>query len=218
MKKIILKIVLLGLIVTTLFSCDCKKNRNNTLDGTGSMDPENISNEETDNTPQIPQITNINKSPDRLTKEVQTYTVTLITEGKKVKLEDTKFSLDGKKWQESPEFKNVKCGEHIFYARYKNKNSLQSQKAMYFECFVDVPLPTVSQLNELLKKIAECDDNAMDEFRKYGKNVPVHGISDVGNIERLVRDACTKEVIYVVKEIKSDKSGNLAGIIIYKNQ
>jgi len=173
--------------------------------------------EETDDTPQIPQITKIKKSPDRLTKEVKTYTVTLTTEGKKVKLEDTEFSLDGKNWQKSAEFKDVKGGKYTFYARSKKDKSLQDKKEMYFECFVDVPLPTIPQLNELLKKIADCEDAASDELRKYSKNLPVRGVANINKIEQLVRDACINGTIYVVQKIETDKNGNLAAIIIRKN-
>ena len=222
MKKVILKIALTGLIVTTLFSCGHKNDRNNTLRNdtlevvTVIADSISDSEEKTDEMPQIPQITNIKKSPDRLTKEVNAYTVTLITEGKKVTLDDTEFSLDGKDWQKSAEFKNVKCGKYTFYARNKRDKSLQAQKEMYFECFVDVPLPTTLQLNELLKQIADCDDKASDELRKYGKNLPVSGVANVSNIEQLVREACMNGIIYVVQKIETDESGNLATIIIHK--
>jgi len=220
MKKVILKIVLSGLIAATLFACSHKNDRNNTLEETVITNSENDSIEESieeiNGIPQIPQITNIKKSPDRLTKEIKTYTVTLITEGKKVTLDDTEFSLDGKDWQKSAEFKNVKCGKYTFYARNKRDKSLQVQKVMYFECFVDVPLPTIPQLNELLKQIADCDDKASDEFRKYGKNLPVSGVANISNIEQLVREACMNGVIYVVQKIETDKNGNLAAIIIHK--
>jgi len=175
------------------------------------------SDEETDEAAQIPQIIQINSSPDRLTKEVKTYTVTVITEGKKVTLDDTEFSLDGKDWQKSAEFKNVECGKYTFYARNKRGKSLQDEKEMYFECFVDVPLPTIPQINELLKQIAECDDQASDELRKFGKNLPVRGVANIDNVEQLVRDACVNGVIYVVQKIETDNSGNLAALIIQKN-
>jgi hypothetical protein len=175
------------------------------------------SDEETDDAPKTPQITRINKSPETLTKEINTYTVTLITEGKKVTLEDMEFSLDGNDWQQSAEFKNVNCGKHIFYARNKRNKSLQDQKEMYFECFVDVPQPRIPQLNELLKQIADCDDNAGDELRKFGKNLPVRGVANISNIEELVRDACMNTAIYAVQIIETDNSGNLSAIIIDKH-
>ena len=213
MNKTVFKITLAILLITAMFSCKHKTDPNTFI----GVEEEMIlseSDEETDGTPQTPQITKINKSPDRLTKEVKTYTVTLITEGKKVSLEDTEFSLDGKDWQKSTEFKNVECGKYTFYARHKRDKSLQDQKEMYFECFVDVPVPTLSRLNELLKQIADCDDAASDELRKFGKNLPVSGVANISNIEQLVRDACMNGVIYVVQKIETDKSGNLAAIII----
>ena len=200
MNENVLKIVLAGLLITTMFSCRHK-----------------ASDKETGDIPQIPQITGINRLPDRLTKEAETYTVTLITEGEKVTVEDTEFSLDGKEWQKSAEFKNVKCGKCTFYARNKRDKSLQDQIEMSFECFADVPLPTIPQLNELLKQIADCDDNASDELRKFGKNLPVRGVANVSNIEQLVRDACMNGVVYVAQKIETDEDGNLAAIIIHKN-
>ena len=217
MKKGILKIVLAGLIVTTLFSCIHQNDRKNTSERTVTTDSKNDSDKEIDDVPQIPQITNINKSPDRLTKEVKTYTVTLITEEKRVMLDDTEFSLDGKEWQKTGEFKDVKGGKYTFYVRNKRNKSLQDQKEMYFEPFVDVSLPTIPQLNELLKQIAECDDKASDEFRKFGKNLSVNGVANVSNIEQLVRDVCMNEVIYVVQKIETDRNGNLTAIIIHNN-
>ena len=215
MKKGILKIALWGLILTTLFFCGCKNARNN-LEETVITDAEYDSEEETDGAPKIPQITYINKLPERLTKEVKTYTVTLVTEGKKVKLEDTEFSIDGKNWQKSTEFKEVPCGKYTFYARNTKNKSLQDQKEMYFECFAEVALPTISQLNELLKQIAKCNDEANDTLRKYGKNLPVRGVADINNIEQLIRDACMNGVTYVVQKMETDKNGNLIAITIHK--
>jgi len=217
MNKTGLIIALAGFVVTTLFSCGHKNVKNNTLEEieTGGSGTEIY--EETDNAFQIPQITRINKSPDILTKEAQNYTVTLVTEGKRVKLEDTEFSMNGKDWQKSAEFKNVTCGEYTFYARNKRNKSLQDQKKMFLECFVEVPLPTISQLNEYLRQIADCDDNASDELRKFGKNLPIRGVANVSNIEQLVREACMNGVKYVVEKIETDASGNLVAIIISKN-
>ena len=220
MNSKVCKIVLAGLLITTMFSCKHKSDPNGFKGGWEgtALSSHNSGDEVTGDTPQIPQMIRINKSPDRLTKEVTTYTVTLITEGKKVMLEDTEFSLDGKDWQKSAEFKNVTCGKYTFYARNKRDKSLQDQKEMYFECFVDVPTPTIAQINELLKQIADCDDHASDELRKHGKSLPVRGVADVGNIEQLVRDACMNGTIYVVQKIETDNSGNLQEITVNSEQ
>ena len=192
-------ITLSGLLIT-MFSCK----------------PQADSNTQRDNAPKIPQITNISKMPERLTKEVMTYTVTLITEENKVTLEDTEFSLDGKEWQKSAEFQSVTCGKYTFYARNKRNKSLQDQKEMSFECFVDVPLPTIPQLNELLKQIADCDDKASDALRVFGNNLPVRGIDNVSNMEQLLREACMNEVVFTVQKIETDTGGNLAAIVLQK--
>jgi len=218
MNKTVFKIIFVWLLLATMFSCRQKADSNTSDITVSSQDSISYSeNENEKRTDVAPQIIKINKSPDRLMKEVDTYTVTLITEGEKVKLEDTEFSLDGKDWQQSAEFKNVKCGKYTFYARNKQKNSLQDQKQMYFECFVDVPLPTIPQLNGLLKQIANCDDKASDELRKYGKDLPVRGVTNISNIQQLVVEACTNGKVYAVQKIETDKSGNLGAIVIIKN-
>ena len=217
MNTTVLKVALAGLLLTTIFSCRQKSDSHTFIGVEEGTDSGSESDEATDDAPKIPQIIKINKSPDRLTKEVKTYTVTLLTEGKRVRLEDTEFSFDGKDWQKSAEFNNVQCGKYTFYARNKQDKSLQDQKEMFFECFVDVPLPTIPQLNALLKQIADCDDKASDELRKFGKNLPVRGVSNVSDIEQLVRDACMNGVIYVVQKIETDNSGNLFAIIIHNS-
>ena len=210
-----MKIVFAGLfIVMTTFSC---KHKGEYQPSIGAEKESVFSQKFNSSRTAAPQITKITKSPDRLTKEVKTYTVTLITEGNILTLEETEFSIDGKDWKKTPEFTNVICGNHIFYARNKRNKSLLDQKEMHFECFVDVSLPTIHQLNELLKQIADCDDKASDELRKFGKNLPVHGVVNVSVIEQLVRNACINEVIYVVQKIETNENGNLAAIVIDKN-
>ena len=217
MYKTVLIFAFAGLFIT-MFSCRHKSNHRS-LNGLreGTVLSQDFSDEDNDDVPKIPQIIRINYSPDRLSKEVKAYTVTLVTEGKRVSLENTEFSLDGKNWQKSAEFKNVSCGKYSFYARNKRDKLLQDQKEMFFECFVDVQLPTVAQLNELLKKIANCDDHASDELRKFGKNLPVRGADNAGNIEQLVRNACINGITYIVQKIETDTSGNLAAIIIHNS-
>ena len=210
MNKNVLKIALSGLLAVTMFSCRHKAD-SHTSNGAGQETVANNS-----GSLPTPQITSINKTPDRLTKEVKTYTVTLETEGTGVLLEDTEFSIDGKNWQKSAEFKNVICGKYTFYARNKQNKSLKDQKEISFECFADVPIPTIPQLNKLLEQIADCDDKASDELRKFGKNLPVRGVVNVGAIEQLVREACMNGVVYAVQKIETDESGNLAAIIILK--
>jgi len=215
-KGLVIKTALaIFLITVIMFSC---KHKNNSKTSIGVDDESKFSKNLQSNLITTPQIINIIKSPDRLTKEVNTYTVTLLTEGNSVKLEDTEFSIDGKIWQKSPEFTKVLCGNNIFYARNKRDKLLLDQKEMYLECFVDVPLPTIQQLNDLLKQIADCDDNSSDELRKFGKNLPVKGVANVNTIEQLLRNACINGVIYVVQKIETDESGNIAAIIIVNNQ
>ena len=214
MYQTFFNILFYGLILISLFSCKQKVDSNSWIDHREEtvIDLEeaikDISN--------IPQIVQIIKSPDRLTKEIKTYTVTIITHAKNVTLDNTEFSINGTEWQKSAEFKNVECGKKTFYTRNKKDKSMKDQKEMCFECFVDVPLPTIIQLNELLQQTADCNDRASDELRQLGKNLPVRGITHVDNIEQLVRDACMNGIIYVVQRIESDSNGNLTEIFISK--
>jgi len=214
MYRTVLQIVYVGLLIT-IFSCKHKANQNSCTETDKKMNTsKGFYDKELDNMQKIPQIIKIDREPERLSKEVSTYTVTLTTESSKVKLEDTQFSIDDNKWQDSPIFNNVNCGKQSFYARNKRNKSWIDKKEYFLECFVDVPLPTISHLNELLTQIAGCDDDASDQLRKLGKNLPVRGINDITNIEQLLRDACVNRMIYVVKKIETDKNGNLSAIII----
>ena len=56
----------------------------------------------------------------------QKYKISIETDTAKVKFEDTEYSMDSATYQNSKEF-NVSSGEHTFYARNKNKNSLISE-------------------------------------------------------------------------------------------
>ena len=179
-----------------------------------TQDTTTIVNGPSDGVPHPPQITSIDASPKKLTKEVRTYTVTISTEGKIVTLANTEFSSDGKNWQKSPEFKNVACVKQTFYARNSRNKSLQDKSEIVFECFHDIPLPTIQQLNDLLKLIADADDDAGDDLRKFGRNLPVRGVANITNITELIRDASSNSTIYTVQKIETDKNGNLEAIII----
>ena len=203
MNKTVIKIALSGLLIS-MFSCNHKVEKSSIIEV-----EQGIVENESDHTPQITE--------DKIipNKETKTYTVILTTEGEKVKLDDTEFSLDGKNWQKTGEFQKLAGGKYIFYARNKRNKSLQTQRERYLEPFVDVPAPTIPQLNELLQQIADCNDEASDELRKFGKNLPVHGVANFGNIEQLIRDACVNGVVYDVQKIEADTSGNLAAIVIH---
>jgi len=217
MEKVIVKIAFIGLIVTTLISCGHKNNIDKPLGGTEITDSENIKEKEIDDMPEIPQITNIIKIPDRLTKEIKTYTVTLITEGKKVTLDDTEFSIDGKNWRKTGEFKEVTSGKYTFYARNKRNKSLLSKKEHYFEPYMDVPLPTIAQLNDYIKKIADYDDKAIDAMRKcLGNDCRVKGVGNIENVQQLILDISTKSRIYSVTNMEV-KNGIITSISVNKN-
>jgi len=206
MNKTVLIIALAGLLLA-MFACNHRAEKPSIIKlEEGIVEGKDVSN--------MPQITEDIVVPNKATK---TYTVTLITEGEKLKLDDTEFSLDGKKWQKSSEFQNLTGGKYTFYARNKRDKSLQTQRERYLETLVDVPTPTIPQLNELLKQIADCNDTASDELRKFGRDLSVHGVNNVGNIEQLIRDACINGVVYNVQKIETETSGNLAGIVIIEN-
>jgi len=215
MKKVILKIALIGLIVTTLFSCSGNKNEgNNTIETfDGRVDSITLN-----GTPQIPEIIEINKSPDRLTKEVNTYTVTLITDSEKVKLDDTEFSMDEKNWQKTGEFKDIKGGNYIFYARNKQDKSLLYETKQYLDSIIagNDPPPTAAQLNNYIIKIADYDDKAIDSMRNcLGNACKVKGAENIRDVQQLITDISTKSAIYSVTDIET-KSGIVTSISVSK--
>jgi len=215
MNKTILKIALVGLLTTTMFSC---KYRTDIHDFTGPKEKTVLPKDSNSDTtvPQVPQITKINKSPDKLTKDDETYTVTLVTEGEKETLQDMEFSMDGKYWQNIGEFKDVKGGKHTFYARNKRDRSLQDKKEMYFEPFVEIQIPTNSQLNEYLKQIANYDEMAIDNMRKcLGNDCCVKGVENIKNVQELIMDITIKGTIYSVTNIEM-KDGYVISISINK--
>jgi len=177
-------------------------------------DPEPIP----DNCVIAPEIIFIKRSPDRLRTENETYTVVIITNEKAVPLEDTEFSLDGKEWQKNNTFQNLKSGKYTFYVRNacnKRSKSLQDQKNIVLPDYELVEKLTVEKLNELLKKIADNDDDARDELQKYGNKVTVRGVAGINNLEELRRAACIN--LFTAQKVEYDNNGNLVLIIVTKN-
>ncbi|GHU79758.1 hypothetical protein FACS1894145_4590 [Bacteroidia bacterium] len=181
MNKYLLKIVPAGLLLLTLFSaCNNKPAEKNPQEVTDTV----ITDEETGALSQIPQIISIRKTPDILTDCSMTYTVTLQTD----KQEVAEFSMDGTTWQKENVFQNIAGGKkYIFYARNTKNNSLKDPKEMFFEACRNVPVPTKEQLNNYLKLIADYNDEATDDIRKYlGNDCTVKGAGNIQDVRQLI--------------------------------
>lgn len=139
--------------------------------------------------PEAPQITNLTKTPDKLTNTVKVYTVTITTDAGIVSLSETEFSKDGEQWQSSNVFKNLSPGTYTFYARNTRDESQQDLKQLVLDIFVPTPPPTIAQLNALLSEIATYNDIATDNMRRLlGNNLPVKGVPNINNVQQLITD------------------------------
>lgn len=165
--------------------------------------------------PEAPQITYLAKTPDRLTKSKKVYTVKVNTDPGIVPISETEFSVDGTIWQKSNVFPNLEADTYTFYARNARDESMQDEKQLVLEAFVPTPPPTVAQLDNLLKEVMSCDDKASDEMKRLlGNNLPVHGVSNISNVQQLVTDACVNGKLYKVTNIDLNNDGDVISITV----
>lgn len=165
--------------------------------------------------PSTPQITTITPSPSKLTSPKKRYSITIATDETIVPLAETEFSSDGTTWQNSEVFNFIAAGTHTFYVRNSKQHDLIDSRQIILEPFIPTPPPTVAQLNELLKKIASCDDDASDKMKRIlGATLTVEGVTYINTIQQLVTDACTMNKLYEVKRINLNESGIVVSIEI----
>ncbi|MDR0507074.1 MAG: hypothetical protein LBH32_09720 [Dysgonamonadaceae bacterium] len=209
MNKFILKILPTVLSLIALFSA-CSDKSKNQQDIAEIV----VIDEESDEMPQIPQITAIQKTPERLANSNETYTVTLQI----AKMEDTEFSMDGTTWQKDNVFQNIAGGrKYAFYVRNAKAKSLLDRKEMYFEEYINVAVPTKEQLNAYLKLIADCNDEAGDEIRKcLGNDCIVKGAGNIHDVKQLIRETCMNSTVFSVTNIEV-KGGIVKSISVTVN-
>ena len=78
------------------------------------------------------------------------------------------------------------------------------------------PIPTSVQLNELLNKITNADDNATDELRSILSNsLRVEGASNISNVQQLITDV-SNGTHYKVTNVNTDANGKVISITVSK--
>jgi len=165
--------------------------------------------------PEPPQIINITNTPNKLTKTVQVYTVTVTTDVNIVPMSNTEFSKDGTNWQSKNVFPNLSAGTYTFYARNTRDKSLQDQKRLVLEPFIPEPPPTVAQLNGLINQIANSNQSAYDDFLKIlGNNCPVKGASSISNALELANEAFISSRSFTVTNIATNSNGDVLSITV----
>ena len=82
---------------------------------------------------------------------------------------------------------------------------------------ITVPAPpTPDQLNNLLNKIANADDNATDKLRSLlGNNLRVEGAANINNVQQLITDVSNGSR-YKVTKVNTDADGKVVSISVSK--
>jgi len=156
-------------------------------------------------------ITILSVSSDRqfLPKPTDTYTITVSVD------DDTnaEYQLDGGDWQKSNKFEGLKGKneDYVIVVRNglaPNNTSLQDQKTTHLNPYKKAEPLTKAQIEALLKKVADLDDNAYDELlKKVGASTPVVGASNISTLQQLA-NAVNNGKDYTVTSVEydSDKS------------
>jgi len=146
----------------------------------------------------IPAITNVTNNPEKLSKSIKTYTITLSTDTTLVPLKQTEFSMDGEKWQAEPTFININPGSYIFYARNKKDKEAITETPLYeFEPYTP-HIVTKDEVNALLKKLYEDDLDAASKLKRLcGARTLVTGLENNGitNVSGLCTYIVTEQVL-----------------------
>ena len=79
-----------------------------------------------------------------------------------------------------------------------------------------IAAPTTEQLNDLLHKITNADDQATDEIRSVlGNNLPVEGAPNISNVQQLITDVSNGSY-YKVTKVDTDADGKVVSISVSK--
>lgn len=159
--------------------------------------------------------------PDRhkLGKKISVCTVTIImdTSAGAAPLNEIEFSKDGTNWQDANVFKDMKAGTYTFYARNKRDESLIDEEQWILKPYESCSPPTKEDLNDILEKIADCDDQASDKMKKLlcnNDNLIVKGVANITNMQELVIDACARSKSYKVTHIELNSDGDVLSITV----
>ncbi|MCL2652094.1 MAG: hypothetical protein FWD60_13865, partial [Candidatus Azobacteroides sp.] len=79
-----------------------------------------------------------------------------------------------------------------------------------------ITVPTPAQLNDLLYKITNSDDNATDEIRNVlGNSLRVEGATNISNVQQLITDV-SNGGRYKVTKVNANADGKVVSITVSK--
>lgn len=117
-----------------------------------------------------PEFKDLSITPKRI-KKGETYTITVLLSPHGPGLDMVQFSLDGVKYQESNVFAGLTPGNYTIYAKNKKIENLISSTEIALEEPFAGKCPSVKEINDLLPKIYEGDNNARTKLMsKLGRD------------------------------------------------
>lgn len=142
-------------------------------------DADNLSIEDLDQTmgrtTNNPEIRRVIPSPSRISKG-ESYKITIELSKHGCTAAEAEFSLDNKTWQKSPVFTGLKPGSYDVYARNASNTALTHSTSIMLDEPGAGKCLTTDEVNKLLEGIANYDDKAQVELKKYVTNsTPVKG-------------------------------------------
>lgn len=155
------------------------------------------------------EIETLTSSPNLIAKAGDTYSVQVILS--KSSTADVEYSMGNDKWVDNNVFTNLKPGTYIFYARNKKEHSYFDK--MEFTLKPAAPKITVEQLNLLLRKVKDMDDDAFDAISKYN-SIPVIGVEKISTVSELVAAFNNQSAKYTVVSIQYNDNGGIKSITV----
>lgn len=117
--------------------------------------------------------------------------------------------------QELP-IETIKTVETTELSTIEEKKAEEVSRNKPIQASPSKPIPSVSQLNGLLKQIAESEDNAIDEMRKIlGNNLDVNGTANISNVQQLITDV-SNGTHYRVTNVNTNAEGKVVSITVSK--
>ncbi len=122
-----------------------------------------------------PEIRRVIPTPSRISKG-ESYKITVELSKQGCTVAEAEFSLDNSTWQKSPVFTGLEPGNYVIYARNASNTKLTHSTSILLDEPGAGKCLSESDVNKLLEGIANYDDKAQIELKKYVTNsTPVKG-------------------------------------------